>query len=115
MAEYGKIEKLTDSLKGYINTSYELNKLEAAERTSVIGASMISALMVALVGLMCLLFISLSASFYFSALLGNSYSGFAITAGFYFLLTVILLIGRKGIVEKPMRDKIIRIVFSKNS
>ena len=112
MAEYGKIEDLTESLKVYINTSYELHKFEALERSSVIGASMISGLVMGIIGMFFLLFISLAAGFYVSSLLGNSYSGFGIIAAFYLLLGLILVLGRKKIMEQPIRESIIRQLFS---
>jgi hypothetical protein len=46
--------------------------------------------------------------FYLSALLGDTFSGFGIIAGFYLLISIILLIGRKRLIEKPLRNKIIR-------
>lgn len=114
MQEPGKTEELTESLKRYVNTSLELIKLEVAERSSVIGSGLASKLLAGLVGIMFIFFISLWAGFYISVQLNDSYSGFIIVAGFYFLLTLILIIGRKKILEKPIRDKMIRKLFSKN-
>lgn len=114
MPENIKTEELTTSLKRYVNTSFELIKLEATERSSVIGAGLVSGLLVALAGLLFVLFISLGLSFYLSYLLDSSYAGFMIIAGFYLLLAIILIIGRKKLVEKPIRDKIIRKIFSDN-
>ena len=114
MPEYGKIEELTESIKTYVSTSFELNKLEAAERSAVIGASVISGMVVAFVGFMFILFVSIGLSFYLSSLLGNSSAGFAIVGGFYFLLGFILFIGRKALMEIPIREGIIRKLFSKN-
>lgn len=114
MPENIKTEELTTSLKRYANTSYELIKLEATERISVTGAGLISGLLVSLAGLLFVLFLSLGLSFYLSLLLGSSYAGFMIVGGFYMLLAVILFTGRKKLVEKPLRDKIIHKIFSDN-
>jgi hypothetical protein len=114
MSEHGKIEELTDSLKRYATTSYELIKLEATERSSVIGSGIISSILLGIVGIMVALFVSFAAAFYISARLGDTWSGFAIVGGFYLLLLLILAAGRKSLVEKPLRDKIIRNIFSKN-
>jgi hypothetical protein len=114
MSEHGKIEELTDSLKRYATTSYELIKLEASERTSVIGSGVMSSLVLGVVGIMFAFFLSFAAGFYISARMGDSWSGFAMVAGFYLVLLLILAVGRKSLVEKPMRDKIIRNIFSKN-
>ncbi len=113
MQQSEKIEELSESLKMYVNTNCELIKLQATERTSVIGAAMISIILIVLLGVLFLLFISFWAGFYLSEKLGDNYSGFVIVAGFYFLLCVILIIGRKRLIEKPIRDKIILKIFSR--
>jgi len=114
MPEHEKIEQLTDSLKKYVNTNYELIKLEAAERTSIIGSGFISGLIVGLVGILFIFFLSLGAGFYLSSLIGNNYTGFSIIAGFYLILGIILIIGRKKMIEIPARDRFIKKVFYNN-
>lgn len=114
MSEHGKIEELTDSFKRYATTSYDLIKLEASERTSVIGSGLVSSILLGIVGVIFTLFLSFAAGFYISARMGDTWSGFAIVAGFYLVVLLILAAGRKRLVEKPMRDKIIRNIFSKN-
>jgi hypothetical protein len=114
MSENVEIEELTEGLKLYINTNVELIKLELTERSSMIGAGLISNMLLGLACALFVLFISLGAGFYLSALLGNNYSGFAIIAGFYLLLVLILMIGQKKLIERPLRDKIIRKVLTKS-
>ncbi|MGB4843172.1 MAG: phage holin family protein [Ferruginibacter sp.] len=114
MQENIKIEELTTNLKRYANTSYELIKLEATEKTSVMGAGLISGILVAYAGLLFVLFLSLGLSFYLSHLVGNSYAGFLIVGGFFLLLALILFMGRKKLVDKPIRNLIIRKIFSEN-
>ncbi|SDC98741.1 Putative Holin-X, holin superfamily III [Williamwhitmania taraxaci] len=114
MIEQQRLEDLTESAKQYLNTNIELLKFEATERTSVIGSGLISRLLVGMVSLLFVLFISIAAGFYLSELLGDSYSGFLIVAGFYFLLGLILIIGRKKLIETPLRDKFIRSILSNN-
>lgn len=113
MSEHGEFEGLTESLKSYVDTNLELIKLEVTERSSAIGAALISNILVGVIGALFVLFVSLVAGFYFSSLLGNYYSGFAIIAGFYLVLVFILMIGKKKLVEIPFRDKIIRMLLKK--
>lgn len=114
MSGQDKIEVLVESINKYVKTNYELIKLEATERTSVIGSSLISNLLIGLVVILLIFFISLGAGFYISERLGDNYSGFIIVAGFYFIIGFILIIGRRTLMEKPMRNKIIRKICSKN-
>jgi hypothetical protein len=114
MPDQEKIQDLTDNLKSYLSTNYELIRLQATERASVIGSGMISSLLIGFAGMLFLLCITLVAGFYLSAILGDSYSGFAIVAGFYLIVVFILVIGREKLIERPMRDKITRTMISKN-
>ena len=114
MPQHEKLEVLTQHLKRYVNTNCELIKLEATERVSVMGSGLVSGLLIVLAGILFFFFISLGLGFYLSSRLGDNYSGFAIVAGVYFLIGLVLVAGRKKLVERPIRDKIIRKVFSKN-
>lgn len=113
MTDRRKIEELIESLKRFVSTNYELNKLEAIKRSAVIGPGLVSGLLLGIVAILFVFFISLGAGFYLSEKLGNSYSGFAITAAFYLLVGFIVFFRRKRLIERPLRDKIIERVFSK--
>ena len=114
MPEHNKIEAFTDCFHNYVKTNCEIIKFEAVERTSSIGSSIITNLILVLVSVFLILFVSLGAGFYLSNLIGNTYVGFLIVAGFYLVLFIILLIGRKAFIEKPFREKIIREILNKN-
>ena len=114
MSDVGKIEEIIENLKNYINTNYELLKLKAVERISVSLADLISDFLVGLVLFLFVFFISLWAGFYLSTLVGDNYSGFAIVAGIYLLIGLIMIVLRRKLVEKPLRNKIIRKIFSSN-
>ena len=114
MSNTTEIEGLTKCIEEYVITNYELVKLEATETSSVIAAGLISGVLLAITGILFLFFISLWLGFYISFRMGDSYSGFPIVAGFYLLIGLILVVGRKKIVEQPLRDNMIRKIFSKN-
>ncbi|HEY3370894.1 MAG TPA: phage holin family protein [Prolixibacteraceae bacterium] len=114
MPDNGKIDELTDSLKSYVNTNFELIKYQAIERSTVIIADLISNILVGLLLLFFVFFISLWACYYISAQLGDSYSGIAIVAGFYLLVGLILLMVRKKLLIKPLRNKIVHNIFQKD-
>ena len=108
MPEQGIIENLSDHLKQYASTSFELVKLETIANVSVVSSSVISYFLVGLVGSLFLFFMSLGLGFYISFRRGDSYSGFVIVAAFYFLLFLIFLIFRKNGIANLIRDKIIQ-------
>jgi hypothetical protein len=108
-----KIEELVVNIKSYANSTIEIVKLETAEKTSSIIANLSSGLIVGLVFIMFAFFLSLGICFYLSELFGNTYLGFGIVAGAYLLLSLILMVGRKKLLFKPIRDKIILWIFQK--
>lgn len=114
MSETGKIEELTKSLKVYVQTNIELVKLEAAERTSVFGSSLISILIVGFSMFLFVLFVSISAGFCLADYFNSNYIGFVLVTGFYFVLTIILIIVRKKLIERPIRNRIIKRIFKKS-
>jgi hypothetical protein len=112
MSEVEKIEKLAEGLRKYVNTSFELNKLELTEQASVIGAGILTKVVIALVIIFFLFFVSIAAGFYLSSLFDDNYTGFLIVAGFYLLLALFLVIFRKQSVERSFRDRITWKIFS---
>ena len=113
MIEQDKLEELTLNLNNYVKTNIELIKLEATEQTSNIGSQLMANLLVLLTGILLLLFVSLGAGFYISNYFNNNYSGFMVVAGFYFLIGLLLLLNKKNLIEKPIRNKIIYRMYSK--
>ena len=111
--ETTKIEEVTDNLKNYVKTNIELLKLEGAERAAVIGSGLISSVVLGFTGILGVVFISIAVGFYISDQFGNHCTGFAIVAGFYFLLTLIFVLGRKKMLERPFSNAIINVIFNK--
>ena len=49
MQENSKVEELTENVKNYVNTNIELIKLQLTERISVVGPSLLSSLIMAMI------------------------------------------------------------------
>lgn len=114
MDDHIKIEELTESLKKYINTRYELMVLKATEKASNIGAELISALLIVKLASLALLILSLALAFYISSSNGDTYSGFLIVGGVYFIIMLLLIGFRKSLLKKPFRDIIIKAMFKQD-
>jgi len=97
----------------YIYDRVLLIKLQVVEKISRIVAKFFSALIIALLAFFVLLFISLVAAYFFAELTGSFYIGFGIVAAFYIILFVVVLMTRKGLVEKKITDEIIETIFDK--
>lgn len=110
-----KLEGMSDSLKQYILLNYEIIKLEVIKKTSEKSASLFSILLVVIAICLFMFALTLGVGFYLSALIGDSYSGFMIVAGFYLLVCLVLLIGRKKLLGGPIRNIIIKELLDNNN
>ncbi len=98
----------------YLEERLLLLKLQSAEKTSKLIAVMFSGFLLALVAFFILLFISIMAAYYFASLTGSLYLGFAIVAGFYILVFLLILKYQKRVLQKFITNIVIDILFDKN-
>lgn len=103
-----KLEALTDSLKEYVDTNYELIKLEVIDHSSDLISGLISALIVGVMLVLFLLFGSFYAAYYLSDLIGINYIGFAIVGGFYLLVAIIFHLNKKNLIESRVCNNFIK-------
>lgn len=114
MIEQQNIDKITDDLEKYVKTNYELIRLETTKSVADISSGLMSGILVGAMGFLSLLFIGLSGGFFLSQLLADYCLGFGIVAGFYLLLAIILMLFRKSLIEKPLKNIIIRKTLNSN-
>lgn len=85
---------LLDSLLGgaieYAKTSYELIKLNAIDKIRLVVSSVVSRIIALFIISMSLLMGSIGLAFWLGDILGKSWYGFFIVAGFYALIGVVL-------------------------
>jgi len=110
--EIKSVEKLTDNLKEYANTRYEIVSLQVTQKAANIGSQSIAIILIAIFGSMFLLFINIAAAYYISAMMNNNFIGFFIVSGVYFLLTMILILFRKKAIVLPLRNRIIKQILN---
>ena len=91
------MEILIKRVEDYGNTRIELAKLVAIDHTSTVISYLISNIIVVLVIFIFMLMLSIGAAFWIGDLLGKTYFGFLIVAGFYALSTGVLLLFFKRI------------------
>jgi hypothetical protein len=106
-----KLDVISEEIKNYLLLNYGIVKLEVTKKTAEVASSLFSATILGISLFIFVFSLSIGLGFYLSALLGDSYSGFGIIAGFYLLITLILLVTRKALIEKPMRNKIVRKIL----
>lgn len=106
-----KLDSLIDNLTGYVESRIELTKLELKED---IAKSLSKVLLFMLMGAVFTLFvvlISVAVAHLISKSLG-AFGGFAVVAGFYLLLTLLLYAFRDSIGEK-LQEHLVEIMKKK--
>ena len=104
-----------EQAKEYVNLRVELAKTEAAEKIAKASGSVGAAVVILLTVFFFLLFASVMAGFYFSGLLHSYFYGFGIVAAFYLVLLLVLAVAKKGLIEKPVADRVVRLLFDKEN
>lgn len=106
-----KLDSLIENLTGYVETRIELTKLELKED---IAKSLAKVLLFILMGAVFTLFvvlISVAVAHLIAKSIG-AFGGFAVVAGFYLLLTLLLYGFRHAIGEK-LQDQLVEIMKKK--
>lgn len=115
MEEHNKFEEVSESVKKYLNTRYELLVLQTTEKMANVGAEAISAIIISKLGALAILILSFAAAFYISFVMDNTYTGFLIVGGVYFLIALLLIGFRKSLLIKPFRNIIIRSMLKQHN
>lgn len=103
---------LYDSVKNYVEARLILFKLKITEKITKTGTYFISTFVIISVLLFALLFLSFAFSFWYGQRYGDIAGGFLISAGFYFLLAIIIYLFRKPIFSNNIVKNVSSIVFS---
>ncbi|MDF2455264.1 MAG: hypothetical protein K0R51_1257 [Cytophagaceae bacterium] len=111
MEEQTKIEELSDKLKSYIDTRYDLIVLNTSDKVSIIGSQFIAYLIIGILSLLFIVLFSIALSLYISSVYGSSFIGFFAVGGIYLVLTILLIVFKKQ-VTNPFRNMIIRAVLN---
>ena len=101
------IESIYNKAKAYTQTSIELYKLNAIDKTADVVSSIVSRLALGSIIAVFLLFINIGISLYIGHLLQANYLGFLIVSSFYLLLGVSLYKFNDLLIIKPITNLVI--------
>ncbi|MBR9831540.1 phage holin family protein [Acidiluteibacter ferrifornacis] len=106
-----KIYEIIDDAKLYTSHHVELLKLQLAEKTSIGAAEFASHLIIGVVGILFLLFASVSLGLLFGDLLNNLALGFFLVAAIYLVFFLVFLLAKKTLLKKPLINYTIKKIF----
>lgn len=104
-------DTLIGNLTGYLDTRIDLVRLELQQKVSSVLVSTVHGAILAMLGLLFIIFVSIFAGLALNSAFDSPYWGFGIVAGFYLVLLVLMLVGVdkaafQGIANKALKDTI---------
>ncbi|GHM99975.1 hypothetical protein WSM22_14650 [Cytophagales bacterium WSM2-2] len=103
-----RLDGLINSLSGYLETRFELLKMEVREEIVKVVAHGLTIGGSILLALLFLVFFSIGLASYISVSLGKSYAGYWIVSGGYALICLMVILFRKNIedaIERYLKER----------
>ncbi|MCX6314794.1 MAG: phage holin family protein [Sphingobacteriales bacterium] len=110
-----QFEQLYQDIRDYVNTRQELLKLQVTEKSTRFTAHLISFLIIIPFFFLAFLFISFALAHLFAEWWGHEYAGYLTVTLLYLIIGMILLIFRKRLLVKPLKNGMIKMIFSKKT
>jgi len=101
-------------LKQYAEQRLLLMRLQLTEKLSRVAATLITTVLMVVIGLLLLIFVSVTAGLWLSQLTGSLAAGFGIVALFYFLAFLFIIIFMKKILQNFFINKFIHLIHKKD-
>ena len=115
MADFLKLGKLIENLTGLVKVKIELLKLEIVEEISKGIAGLFSLLIVVILGLLVLIFGSLTVGAFLNEYYSSTYLGFLVISAFYIVLLILaLIVVRSGKIAEKIEEELVRRAREKN-
>lgn len=106
-----KVNDLSEDVEAYIEAYYELKVLKLSEKISLIASQSLAATALILLLIFVLAFSGIAMGWWIGTSLNNMAAGFAIVAGIYALLFILLIVMKNNIVVPKVRNMIIKKMY----
>jgi hypothetical protein len=105
------INDIADNIKEYVETRIEIIKLETADSGASAVSTMMSWLIIVVIGFVALLMLTIGAAIGIGYLADNFAIGFFAVTGFYLLVALLLYFNRTTWLRKPFINTIIKNLY----
>lgn len=106
-----KAHDLTQDVSDYLETYYKLKVLQVTDKAAGLASTSLASLLLFLFTFFFLLFLGIGLGWWLGEILQNMMAGFCIVAGFYAVLSILVLMLRKTYILPLIRNTIIRKVY----
>ena len=100
-----------EDLKSYAGKTVDLYKLQAAEKGSLLSATIISWILIGLFSGLTLLFASIATAILLNKQTGSDVAGYWLVTAFYGIIALIFFTGRNSWLRNKFANQIIRSLF----
>lgn len=111
---FGQAKELLNGLKKYLETRYNLGRLQVTEKIVLITSFFITFFVVMLIFLLFFMFISFSLAFHLGHVMNYLPYGFLTVSLVYLLGGIVVYVFRKQIVTNPVLKLMLKIMFRPN-
>lgn len=115
MSDKNSFEEIFEHAEAYATTKIEITKLNAIEKGSRLGGSLVAALFFLAVAVSVFGLLSISGAFALTQWLGNTALGFLVMGGLYAVIGLLFYINRKRWIHRPIANAIIKTVLNETS
>lgn len=102
---------MLEKIKEYFSSRILLLKLEGTERISEAISVLFRKIVLVLILFSFLFFVSVAFALWMGKIYDSNITGFLITGGVYFLVFIVFLVLRKKLLEKSIKDEVVRTLF----
>jgi hypothetical protein len=110
-ATKNRISDLTGNIREYIETRIDILKLDAADSGATAASSMVSWVIITILGLFTLFLVTVGGAIGIGYLVHNVMAGFFILAGVYLLIGIIVYFNRDSWIKKPLLNAIVKNIY----
>lgn len=104
---------LFDKIEKYTETSIDLIKLNAVEKSADVLSSLTSSIVVFIIFAMFTLFVNIGVGLFIGKLLNENYLGFLIVSTFYLVVGILVYYNRHKLIKTPLSNMIIIKLLTK--
>jgi hypothetical protein len=103
---------LFNEIKTYIETRYDITRLDLTEKVIIITGLIIQVIIIAFLSFLVLIILSLAVGNYLGKYWDNTGLGFLAVTGFYVLILIIFIVFRKALIIKPLSKILIKLLLN---
>jgi hypothetical protein len=109
-----KIEDLGDHLTDYADARINLITLNAVDKISEVASSVVSGVVLGIVGVLMLFFLSISVAWWIGQTQESPALGFACVAGFYLIVGIVVYSLRKRLIQSVVINALIKKIYAES-